>query len=48
MLQDIPVYLGLTVSMNPGDTELTRIDGAMTVAKVFDRWICAALVTEYA
>lgn len=34
--------------MKLGDTELTRTDGAMTVAKVFAKWICAALVTEYA
>jgi hypothetical protein len=32
----------------PGDTELTRILGPAMEAKPLTRWICAALVTEYA
>lgn len=47
-MTDILKLSELTVSIKLGDTELTRTDGAMTIAKVFARWICAALVTEYA
>ena len=39
---------GLTVIMRPGETLLTRILGATAAAMVLTRWICAALVTEYA
>jgi hypothetical protein len=53
MINSVFVHLllglaGRTVSKIPGDTEFTRIWGLTIMARDLARWICAALVTEYA